>query len=128
MTANNNEKTVFLTSSNDWELWDLQFQAQAIAGNLWDQIQGLAPFLGKPTAPDLAKHKHKSPSSQSAAQSTITARGSLDPGTEEDPRATPATGSSSSTPIQITDLTADGFRTFQLAWTIYQSDLKEYNQ
>jgi len=34
MAANNNEKTVFLTSSNDWELWDLQFQTQAIAGNL----------------------------------------------------------------------------------------------
>jgi len=73
MAANNNDRFVFLVSSNDWELWDLQFQAQAIAGNLWDQIQGLAPFLGKFTASDLAKHKYKSPLSQLVAQLTITA-------------------------------------------------------
>jgi len=34
MAANNNDRPVFLASSNDWELWDLQFQAQAITGNL----------------------------------------------------------------------------------------------
>jgi len=114
MATNNNNKAVFLASSNDWELWNRQFQAQAITGNLWAQIQGLTPFLNKPTASDLAKHKHKSPSSQS----TITARGSTNPGTKEDPRATLTTGSSF-TPVQITDLTADGFRTYQLAWTIF---------
>jgi len=61
MATNSNDKTVFLASSNDLELWNLQFQAQAIASNLWDQIQGLTPFLGKPITLDLAKHKYKSP-------------------------------------------------------------------
>jgi len=34
MNNNNNDKTVFLTSSEDWESWNLQFQAQAVAGGL----------------------------------------------------------------------------------------------
>jgi len=34
MATNNNNKAIFLAGSNDWELWNRQFQAQAIAGNL----------------------------------------------------------------------------------------------
>ena len=32
MNTNNSDKTAFLASSNDWESWNLQFQAQAVAG------------------------------------------------------------------------------------------------
>jgi len=35
MNAINNDKLVFLASTNDWESWNLQFQAQAVAGDLW---------------------------------------------------------------------------------------------
>ena len=49
MNTNNNDKTTYLASSDDWESWNLQFQAQAVAGDIWSQIQGLAPFLDKPT-------------------------------------------------------------------------------
>jgi len=80
----------------------LQFQAQAIAGNIWLQVQGLAPFLDKPTAPDLVRHKHKAPS-----QSTITARSSTESIARDDLDTGP-----SSQPITTTDLTADGFRTY----------------
>ena len=38
MTTNNNEKTVFLASSDDWDAWYRQFKAKAIAAGLWDQI------------------------------------------------------------------------------------------
>ncbi|KAK3353832.1 hypothetical protein B0T25DRAFT_545448 [Lasiosphaeria hispida] len=31
-------------------------------------------------------------------------------------------------PITIADLTADIFKTFQMEWTIYQANLKEYTQ
>jgi len=41
MNTNNNDETVFLASSEDWELWNLQFQAQAVAGGLWSEIQGV---------------------------------------------------------------------------------------
>lgn len=34
ITAINNNKTVFLAGSNDWEFWNLQFQAQAVASNM----------------------------------------------------------------------------------------------
>jgi len=95
------EKTILLASSKDWESWNLQFQAQAVAGGLWSQIQGVTPFLKEPTAPNPSKHKHKTPS-----QSTITARGSTESvvGDEEPGQA--------STAITITDLTTDGFRTY----------------
>ncbi|KAK0715511.1 hypothetical protein B0H67DRAFT_580887 [Lasiosphaeris hirsuta] len=68
MNTNNNGKTAYLASSDDWESWNLQFQAQVTAGDIWSQIQGMAPFLDKPTAPIPAQHKHKAPS-----QSTATA-------------------------------------------------------
>jgi len=44
MATFNNEKPVFLASSEDWELWNLQFQAQAVAGGLWSQVRGVTPF------------------------------------------------------------------------------------
>ncbi|KAK4207967.1 hypothetical protein QBC37DRAFT_85266 [Rhypophila decipiens] len=113
----NNDKMVLLASSDDWESWNLQFQAQAVAGGIWSQIQGLTPFLEEPSAPNPAHHKHKTPS-----QSTITARGSMDPMPDDD-ESGPA-----NLPITTADLTADGFRTFQMDWTIYQSNKKEYSQ
>ena len=111
----NNEKTITLTSSDDWESWNLQFQAQAVAGNIWKEIEGLTPFLSEPTAPDPANHKHKAPS-----QSTITARGSTVPTDDRDTE----TGSQT---ITIADLITDRFRTYQIEQTIFQANKKEYN-
>ena len=118
MATFNNEKPVFLASSEDWESWNLQFQAQAVAGGLWDQIQGVTPFLSEPSAPNPAHHRHKTPS-----QSTITARGSTEPVVGDD-----QSGQTSSIIITIADLIADGLRTYQLERTIYQDDKKEYTQ
>jgi hypothetical protein len=115
MNTSNNDKTAFLASSNDWESWNLQFQAQAVAGDIWAQIQGLTPFLDKPTAPALKEHKHTTPSS--TVEST--------PGNDPD---TGTLDRPLNPPIKIADLTTDGFRSYQMEWTIYQSDLKEYNQ
>ncbi|KAM7211829.1 hypothetical protein V8F06_012802, partial [Rhypophila decipiens] len=112
-----NEKTAFLASSDDWESWNLQFQAQAVAGGIWNQVQGVTPFLNEPPAPNPAQYKHKTPS-----QSTITARGSTEPivGDDEAGPADPM--------ITTADLTTDGFRTFQMYWTIHQASKKDYIQ
>ena len=125
MNTNNNEKTVFLESSNDWEAWSLQFQAQAVAGDTWAQIQGLTPFLNKPTAPNLALHKHKAPSQTAAtttttttraSQTTPTARASTQSVAGDDPEEgssnTPVTTIDSTPVVTIADLTADGLRTY----------------
>jgi hypothetical protein len=123
MATTNNEKTVFLASTDDWESWNLQFQAQAVAGSLWNQIQGLTPFLHEPTAPDPAQHKHKAPS-----QSTIAARsGTISAGDEDDNGQT-SQAEQASQPITIADLTTDGFRTYQMEWTIHQANDKKYTQ
>ncbi|KAK4206864.1 hypothetical protein QBC37DRAFT_406734 [Rhypophila decipiens] len=107
--------------SDDWESWDLQFQAQAVAGGVWSQIQGVNPFLEDPTAPNLADHKHKTPN-----QPTITARGSTESMNGDNDPGPP--NSQTSLPITIADLTADGFRTFQMTWTVYQANKKDYIQ
>ena len=60
--ATQNDKPVLLASTGDWESWNLQFQAQAVAGWLWSQVQGVFPFLNEPVAPNPARHKHKTPS------------------------------------------------------------------
>ena len=136
MNTNNNDKTGFLASSDDWESWNLQFQAQAAAGGIWNEVQGVTPFLDKPTAPNPVYHKHKDPS-----QSTIAARGS----TASNSTASSSTASNSTEsvagdgepgpanqqlnlPITTADLTADGLRTYQMDWMIYQANQKEYAQ
>jgi hypothetical protein len=121
MNTNNNSKTIFLSSSDHWESWNLQFQAQAVAGGIWSQIQGVTPFLNKPSAPEPAHHKHKTPS-----QSTITARGSTESAAGDDDSG-PA-NQQFSLPITTADLTADGLRTFQMDWSIYQDNNKKYTQ
>ena len=115
MNTNTNEKTTFLASPDDWEAWNLQFQAQAVAGGIWSQVQGVTPFLNEPTAPTPVQYKHKTPS-----QSTITARGSTESVAGDDEPGNLL--------ITTADLTTDGFRTFQMDWTIYQVNKKDYTQ
>ena len=97
MTTNNNEKTVFLASSDDWDAWYRQFKAKAIAAGLWDQIQGTIPFLIEPNEPDPSNHEYKTPSHSTASSSA----------TSEDTQTQRAT----TTPVvraTIDDLTTDG--------------------
>ena len=115
MATFNNEKPVFLASSEDWELWNLQFQAQAVAGGLWSQVQGVTPFLTEPSAPNPTHHRHKTPS-----QSTVIVRGSSASVAGDDDSG------QASRLFTIADLTADGFRTYQLERTIYEDDKKDY--
>ena len=115
--TNNNDKTVFLTNSEDWESWNLQFQAQAVAGGLWSQIQGVTPFIDEPIAPNPAHHKHKTPS-----QATVTVRGSTASAVGDDEPG------QAGYLVTIADLTADGLRAYQFEWTVFQADKKEYNQ
>ncbi|KAK0713453.1 hypothetical protein B0T26DRAFT_651675 [Lasiosphaeria miniovina] len=118
---NTNDKAISLTSSDDWESWNLQFQAQAIAGGIWNEIQGVTPFLDEPTAPNPTHYKHKAPS-----QSTITARGSTASMAGDDELG--PTNQQPSQPITTADLTADGLRTHQMDWTVYQANDKKYMQ
>jgi len=60
--ATQNDKTVFLARTEDWDSWNLQFQAQAVTGTLWSQIQGVTPYFDEPVALNPAHHKHKTPS------------------------------------------------------------------
>jgi len=131
MNTNNNDKTGFLASSDDWESWNLQFQAQAAAGGIWNEVQGVTPFLDKPTAPNPVYHKHKDPS-----QSTIAARGSTASNSTASNSTESVAGDGEpgpanqqlNLPITTADLTADGLRTYQMDWTIYQANQKEYAQ
>ena len=102
MTTNNNEKTVFLASSDDWDAWYRQFKAKVIAAGLWDQIQGTTPFLIEPNEPDPSNYEYKTPS-----QSTVSSNATSEDTQTQQATITPVT----TTPVvraTINDLTTDG--------------------
>ena len=53
MSQNTNSTTteVKLTDPNDWDAWNHQFKAQAMASHLWEHIDQLEPLLPKPKMP-----------------------------------------------------------------------------
>ena len=58
MASTSTDNNVFLTSPDDWEAWELQFQGQAVSKRLWDQILGTKEFLIEPIAPELTSFQH----------------------------------------------------------------------
>jgi hypothetical protein len=54
--------SVVLNSPEDWETWDTQFKAKAVASELWDLINPNvqeALFVTKPFAPRLESYDRK---------------------------------------------------------------------
>ena len=113
MTTNNNEKTVFLASSDDQDAWYRQFKAKVIAAGLQDQIQGTTPFLIEPNEPNPLNHEYKTPSQLTASSSTIT----------EDIQTQRATTTPATTTLvvraTINDLTTNGWKTYNIQYTVY---------
>ena len=82
---------------------------------MWAQIQGTTLFLIEPIEPDLANYEYKTPS-QSTASSTAT---SEDTQTQLAITALVTPAPDTSVPATIDDLTADGWKTFNMQYTVY---------
>lgn len=117
--SNSNANNVFLKGPEDWEDWDLKFQAQAVSKRLWDQIKHSKPFLKDPKEPIIADYRLAS--QQASTQSTSTRRAASQSTAAS--QATPATAEE----VTFADLQSNEKADFNFAWTMYQAQKKDYN-
>ena len=105
MASTSTDNNVFLTSPDDWEAWELQFQGQAGSKRLWDQILGTKEFLIEPIAPELTSFQHP------------VATGSQS-GSNGEPEA--------NIPLSFATLSGKNQKAFQFAYTVYTEEEKRY--
>jgi hypothetical protein len=123
-TLTSTTKTI-LTSSANWEDWNDRFVSQAIMYDLLGHIQGRDHILPKPVRPVMTEYAQRTRSrptparrpGQGASGQGASEELTLSPDPESDPRG-----------IAFSDLTADGQKSFSMAWTFYQDDLKAYEK
>ena len=117
-------KTILITSEN-WEEWNNRFISQAIMCNLLPHIQGKQKLLVPPLEPVMADYSQKN--RQSATRSRAqTIHESEDQGASEDqPAPEPAADHRE---ITFSDLTAEGQKSFSMAWTFYQDKIKAFEK
>jgi len=118
-------KTILATSAN-WEEWNDRFISQAIMHDLLDHVQGTENLLRKPVKPMMVDFPQK-------ARPT-TARSRTQQQRENDSQGQGASEYQAMSPepepreVAFSDLTADGQKSFSMAWTFYQDDTKANNQ
>ena len=117
-SVSKNDSAAFLQGPGDWDKWNKQFQAKAVAYCLWEQIDPALPepesFLAKPIEP----------SPDDFATQTIVAGSQTQ--RRQGRRATSATTSATEDHVTMADLSNEGQKSFQLAWTIYIQHKREY--
>jgi hypothetical protein len=109
---------IILMTSADWEEWNKRFMNQVIMYDLLRHIQGNENLLSKPIRPVTADYPQKARSTMARSRTqthaeTGTSEGqtSLEPDRQE---------------VTFSDLSADGQKSFSMAWTFYQDDTKAY--
>src|SRR6516162_1117160 len=110
--SSNTDSSVILRGPDDWDKWNKQFQAKAVAYSLWEHINpnARAPkaLMTEPEEPKPGEYMTV------ARESTGTEGESQTQGRRVRQRAT------------IADLNPEGQKAFQLAWSIYTHRLKQY--
>ena len=114
--SSNTTSTVILRGPDDWDKWDKQFRTKAVAYSLWEHIDPEArvpkAFLTEPEEPKLRDYP------TGTRESTVTEGESQSQGCRRQQRG--------STVMTIADLTLEGQKAYQLAWTVYTHRLKQY--
>ena len=98
------ESSIMLKTPADWDAWNKQFKAQAIQNEIYDQVQGIKPFL---TAPQLPKPK--------------------DFATQVQTRSSRGQTTTQEGEVSYADLTEDGKSNIQFAFTLYKAEKDIYN-
>jgi hypothetical protein len=119
MSQNNECK---LNSQKDWERWNRQFQSTAVAADLWDVIKGREDPIRKPIKPNISSFP-RSAASATPAQTRSQSQGIGAAQVAEDSQATVQQDE----PVEFADLTTAGQKSFTTAITMYENDLKAYN-
>ena len=126
-TVASSTKTI-LTSSANWDDWNDRFVSQAIMYDLLGHVQGKENLLPKAVKPVMEHYPQK-------ARPT-TSRSRTQPQQEHEPHSqgvsedhTMSTGPEPrEVMITFSDLTTDGQKSFSMAWTFYQDDMKAYEK
>ena len=115
---------IILTTSADWEEWNKRFITQAVMYDLLGHVQGKETLITKPTEPILTDYTQKTRSTidrsrsqtqQPQVQGTVAGQ-TVSPQPQLDRQ------------ITFTDLTAEGQKSFSMAWTFYQDKTKAYEK
>ena len=122
MSSKTTTKTI-LTTSADWEDWNERFISQAVACDLQGYIQGKEQLLSKPAEPKLTDYAQKT--RLTTAGSRPQTQETQDQGTSQGQTVSPQ---SDHREITFTDLTAEGQKSFSMAWTFYQDKTKAYEK
>ena len=125
MSSKTTTKTI-LTTSADWEDWNERFISQAVACDLQGYIQGKEQLLSKPAEPKLTDYAQKSRSTTTRSRSQTQDPGHQDQGMTAGQTVFPQPQVDRQ--ITFTDLTAEGQKSFSMAWTFYQDKTKAYDK
>jgi hypothetical protein len=121
---------IILSNSATWEDWNERCLAQANMYRLLDYIQGKEDLLPKPTKPSMANYPQKrrpAIATRSNSQSVQEAIQEAAQEAAEEVEAS-ATITPTSTTIEFSDLTSDGQKSYNMAWSFYQDDQKAFEK
>ena len=119
-TASTSKK--ILTSSEDWEIWHKDLKNQANTHRLHEYIRRNKALLPEPTMPEMSRYPQKRSASGTSRPQT------------EAPSASTQTQTATAEPddeariVEYSDLTIEGQKSFNMAWTFYQDKLKAYDK
>ena len=120
-----------LNSSREWEAWNNDFQARAIALDLWSYVDPSTDgeaLLEKPKRPEVTDYKkHQNPTSQvTPTESTATVGPNESSSATHNTTSAPST---SETPARcLSDLSPRDYQEYQFRWKEYNSLMREYNK
>ena len=116
---------IVLTTSADWEEWNKRFISQTVMYDLLGhgQVQGNETLLSNPIRPAIAGYPQKG---HSITTRTPRSRAQTHDGTLG--QASESQTISLEHEPRVSDLTADGQKSFNMAWAFYQDDIKAYEK
>jgi hypothetical protein len=122
MAASQSNEKIVLNGPDDWEVWSTQFQAKAVASELWDLIdpdlEQRLPFAKKPPPPKVEDYDKRriQRETRSASSSTATSAAQeeeVDIGVH---------------PKNAAEMTTVARAAFQLDWSMYTHNSRLYTQ
>lgn len=110
----------FFNHPKDWIDWSHEFRTKARALKLWDYIdpETLKPWATEPTAPDFADYPKKLTRLETRASSS----------TAQTPSHTMEEIDTRNPPTSVAEMTAEGRASYQLDWSAYVFQTKEYER
>ena len=129
---------VSLANSTNWEMWHQDFKSKAVGYAMWNYVQGIEELAPNPERPTYANYAIKRTAAtgrptrtQSVAETQDTIEEiSAEIVSEErpTPQASQTSRAVSTKSLTFGDLTAEGQKTYQAAWSFYQDNMKIYRE